>query len=50
MSDERKIEYKKVIYLVNQKKQPYAIEMKRKLHHMVTKLYPVNDRWLLAPF
>ena len=37
MSDERKIENEIVNYSVSQKKQPYAIEMRRKRHHMVTK-------------
>ena len=36
-SDERKIEIEIVNYSVSLKKQPYAIEMKRKRHHMVTK-------------
>ena len=38
-SDERKIENESQLFRQPQKKQLYAIEMKRKLHHMV-----VNSR------
>ena len=37
MSDGKKKENEILNYSVSQKKQPYAMEMKRKRHHMVTK-------------
>ena len=49
MSDKRKIENEIFNYSVIQKRQPYAIELKKR-YHMVIELYLVNDRWLLAPF